>query len=309
MPVVAAERPVKRLVAPFDVAVAVLLMVRADDPAPAVVVDARQHKVVVGQPLQDVVAARVADVDAPILGGVRLGRRNVQRLANLFERIFALRMKLDQPRLEQPAPLLEVDAARNAAVAHRPVRARIGVARVSNRLDGCGKVSLGRLFAECVAPLERPLARLHDPCRVNRRHGRLGADVVQHHEQDVFAVLAPRARLAVLEPVNDERAGVDIPRLAVLHLGEALVRQIGGEGRLRHAVLMIDQVTRRIALRLLPQQQGCLAIGISQLGDKLNKLGAILTHRLLLTCHNVSLWRLPRSAATRRPMLAVSSLP
>ena len=132
--------------------------------------------------MQHGIAARVADVDAAKGRSVRFGRLDLQRLANLLQRVFAGRMKLDQPRRKQTAPLLQVDAARDAAVAHGIGRAGVGIARVGNRLDRRGKVALGRLLAECVTPLERPLGRFHDPCRVNRRRLRLGADIVQHHK-------------------------------------------------------------------------------------------------------------------------------
>ena len=140
--VIAAERPVERLVARLDVAVGVLLIIWADDAAPAFVVDLRQHKVLLGQPLQHGVAASVADVDRPILGCIRLGRHDAQRVAYLLQRVFALGFELDQPRLEIAAPLLQVDAARHAAVAHGVCRARIGVARIGNRFNCGGEILL-----------------------------------------------------------------------------------------------------------------------------------------------------------------------
>ena len=45
-------------------------------------------------------------------------------------------MELDQPRLEVAAPLLQIDAAGDAAVAHGVDRARVGVTRVGKRLLG-----------------------------------------------------------------------------------------------------------------------------------------------------------------------------
>jgi len=210
--------------------------------------------------LQHGVATGVADVDRLEVGTARRLWHDAQRLADRLQRILALRMELDQPRLEVAAPLFEIDRSRHAAVADRVRRARIGIACVGNRLDGC-ELTLGWLIVvKSVAPLERPFARLHDPCRFDGRHLRLGADVVQHHEQDVFAVLTLGARLAVLEAVHDESASVDVPRFAVLDLG--FLRQERREGRLRHAIAVIDHlaVDQR---RLLAQQQGCLALHVA----------------------------------------------
>ena len=217
---------------------------------------------------------------------VGFGRRHAQRRTNVVQRVFALGVEIDQPRFEVVPALLQIDAARNAAVAHRVGSAGVGIARIGNSLDRSGKRVLGRLFAERETPLERPLRRFHDPRRVNRRHLRLGAHVVQHHEQDVFSVVTLGAWLAVLKAVHDKRAGVDIPCFAVLDAG--LVRQERREGCLRHAVAVIDNLAVHQRGRLA-QQQGCFAIGVNQPCYELDKFGAILTHRFAPTCHNGSL--------------------
>ena len=302
--VIAAERAVERLVPRLDVAVAVGGVVGADDAAPALVVDPAQDHAVVRHPCEDVVHASVADLDRLEVGGIRWLRCHLQRGANLVQRVFAVRVELDQPRLETFAPALEVDAARHAAVAHRVCRAWVCVARLCDGLDRRREGELVGLLAERVAPLERPLACLHDPCRIKRRQFRLGTDIVQHHEQDVIAVLALGAGLAVREPIDDERPGVDVPRFVVLDL--ELTGQERRERRVRHAVRMVDQ--RAIAqLGLLPQQQRRLADLIGQLCHELDKLDAILTHRALLTCRNGPSWQLPRSAAAPTPIQAVDT--
>ena len=285
MAVIAAVRAIQRLVAALDVAVCVFGMVRADDAAPALVVDPRQHHVVVRQPRQHVVLAGVAYLDALDLGGVGFRRHNAQRRAHVIQRVLAVRVELDQPRLEVvPAPL-QVDAAGDAAVADGVGRAWVSVARVGDGGDGCGEVGLGRLFAEGVAPLERPFGRFHDPRRGQRRLLRLGADVVQHHEQNILDVLGLGRWLAVREAVNDERPRVDVPRLARLDVG--LGRQERREGCLRRPIAVVDHLAAD-QRRLLLQQQRRLARLERQLGDVFYKLDAILTHRstLSITLHD-----------------------
>ena len=302
---VATVRAIQRLVAAFDVAVAVFGMVRADNAAPAFVVRLGQDHVVVGQPLQDAVAACVTDVDALIVGGAGFGWRDVQRLADTFQRVLSVWMELDQLGFEIVAALLQVDAAGDTAVAHRIGRAGVGIARLGYGGDSGGKVVFGRLLIEDVAPLERAFARLHDPRRLQWRGLRLRADVVQHHEQDVLAVVALGAGLAVLEAVNDERAGVDVPCLPFLDLGRP--RHERRERRLGDAVAMIDQLAIG-AHRLLVQQQRCLAIDVDKPCHEFDECIACLTHgSFLLTCHNGSWWRLPRSTASPWPTLASSS--
>ena len=251
-------------------------MVRADDAAPALVVDPRQHHAVVGQPRQHVVLAGVAYLDALDLGGVRFGRHNAQRLAHVVQRVLAVRVELDQPRLEVVAPPLQVDAAGDAAVADGVGCAWVSVARVSDGGDGRGEVCLGRLLVEGVAPLERSFGRFHDPRRGQRRRLGLGADVVQHHEQDIFDVLGLGRWLAIHEAVNDERPCVDVPCVARLDVG--LGRQERREGRLRHPIAVVDHLAVH-QRRLLLQQQRRLARLERQLADVFDKFDAILTHR------------------------------
>ena len=253
---VAAERAVDGRVAALRVAVRMLAAVRADDAAPALRVDVGQHQPLIGQPAQHAVAAGVADLDGLEARPLVLARRHAQRLADRGQRVLAARVELNQPRREVIAPALQVDRAGQAAVADGVDGAGVGVARRCDGLDGGRERALGRLLTEGVAPLERALRRLHDPCGRERRHLGLGADVVQHHEQDELDVLALGRRFAVGEAADDIRAGVDIPAFAVAAL---VVRQEGRERRLGRTVLII--LNFAVAqCRLLPQDQRSFAL-------------------------------------------------
>ena len=221
-----------------------------------------------------------------IFGCVTFLWRNAQRRADFVQRILAVRVELDQPRRKVIAPLLQVDAAGDTAVADGVSRARIGVASIGNGLDGSAEVALARLFAERVAPLERTFAGFQHPCRRKRRLFRLRANVVQHHEQHILDVAGLGGWLAVYEAVNDERACVDIPCLAFFHAG--LFWQERRERSPWRAVRVIHQVAITVVLRLLPHNKGCLAhIVRRQASYVFYEFRAILTHRLLLICRIV----------------------
>ena len=166
-------------------------------------------------------------------------------------------MKFHQPRLEPVHARLLVDRPRQAAVAHGIGGARVGVARRRDGGDGRDVLALGRLLAERIAPLVVAERGLDDPRRFKRRLFRLGADVVQHHEQDELAVGVGRRRLAVGEAVEDKRASVDEPALPIPDARG--VRQERGPGVLRCAVL-VRRLTAVIDHGLLAHDQRRLAV-------------------------------------------------
>ena len=101
--VVAAERPIQRLVAGADLAVGMLGMVGADDAQPALGVDARQDQALLVQPAQNAVLARVAQLERALRCRVSRGGRHTQRLAYLRQGELAAGVELDQPGLELTA--------------------------------------------------------------------------------------------------------------------------------------------------------------------------------------------------------------
>ena len=186
----AVERTVYRLVAGLDDAVRVCGAVRADDGQPALTVRLGQDQTLVVQPLQDRVLAGVAQGDRLNVAAVLLARRDPKSLANLIQGVFPLRVELDQARRKQVAPRLEVDRPRQTEVADGVRGAWVRVARLGYGADGGSKPTLGGLVAETVTPLKTPRRRLHDPRRCQRRGLGLGADVVQHHNQDEVAIVS-----------------------------------------------------------------------------------------------------------------------
>ena len=147
-----------------------------------------------------------------------LARHDAERLAQRRQSELALRVERDQTSLERLAAGLLVDRAGQAAIPHRVGGAGVRIARRSHGRDGRHILALGRLLTERVAPLVVSGRRLDDPCRGHGRFLGLGADVVQHHEQDILAVGRAGRRLAVRETVYNKRAGIDEPALAFLAL-------------------------------------------------------------------------------------------
>ena len=266
---IATERTVERLIARLDHAVAMLCTVRADDSAPAVGVGLAKDKPLAVKPCQDVIKASVADADSLIVGSVALLWRDAKRLANVVQRVFTLWIERHQPRSKVVAALLQVDRAGDATVANRIGRARVGIASLCDSLNRSGKVAFGWLVGKSVTPLERSGACFQHPCRRKRRLFGLCANVVQHHKQNVIDVAALGGWPTFVKAVNDERACVDIPRLAFLNL--CLVRQEGREGRGGHAIGMINHVAVSVIARLLAQQQGSLAHLCRQASHIINK--------------------------------------
>ena len=166
-------------------------------------------------------------------------------------------MKLHQPRLEVVAAGLEVDRVWQSEVADGVGRAGVGVASGGDGRHGRRELTLRRLLREGVAPLERALARLHDPGRGQGRRLRLGAHVVQHHHQDVLAAGRRRRRLAVLEAVDDEGSGVAVPRAATA----ARFRRQEGRPSVFRGSVGVQRLLTVPQDRLLPHHQQRLVGG------------------------------------------------
>ena len=146
-------------------------------------------------------------------------------------------MELDKLRGEVIAARFQVDRTRQSEVTHGVAGARVGVASVGDGANGGGELALARLLAKGVAPLERAGGCLHDPSRRQGRGFAFGADVVQHHHQDVITVGGTRADM-VNHSVNNKAGGVAVPGLAGF---DFVVGQEGGPGGFDGAVGVVLQ--------------------------------------------------------------------
>ena len=192
MAMITAEGPIKGVIARLNLPVRMLSSVRADNPKPPFRVLPRQNQALLVQPSKHVILAGVAQSQRALRCGVGRGGRDAQGIAYLREGKFARMVESHKPGLVSAAPRLEVDATRQTKIPHGVCRAGIGVARRRDGVHRCGKLALGRLVAESVAPLKRPLGRFHDPCRGQTWLAGLGAHVVQHQDKDVFAIRCGR---------------------------------------------------------------------------------------------------------------------
>ena len=167
-------------------------------------------------------------------------------------------MKLNQNRRKAVAARLEVDRARQSKIADGVDRAAVGVACFCDGDNGRAELALHGLVVQRkgVAILVVVGAGLHDPRRVDRRHLGLGAHVIQHEEGHPLTGIGLGCGLALVESVNDEAAGVAVPRL----VGLPLLRQ---EGRPRALDCTIGVVLGLAVLKdgLLPYEQDDLALG------------------------------------------------
>ena len=179
---------------------------------------AGQQQAVVGQPDHHVIGAVVGDADRAVHGR-HVTRHDVKGFAYLGQGEVTFGMELNQHGREVVAAGFQVNRAREAKVTHRVNRAGVGVTRIGDGLDGRGVLALGRLFVEHVAPLKRTGGRFHFPGRFDRRHFGLGAHVVQHHHQHVFAVGSAGADVAIGESVNDKAGRVAVDGPVGLDLG------------------------------------------------------------------------------------------
>ena len=169
----------------------------------------------------------------------------MQRLADLPQAEQALRVELGQHSGEALLAGLQVNRAGQAEVADGIDCAGIGVARLGNGHYRGAEVRLGRLGVqiERIAPLVVAGAGLDLPGGLKRGHFGLCAHVIQHHGQHEFAVGAAGADAPVHETVENEAAGVPVPRPLPFHLfGQerrecALQRPVGVE--LLRAVLQL----------------------------------------------------------------------
>ena len=215
MSVIATERTIRRLVARFNLSICVIFVIRADDAAPAFLIYVRRNKSLLIKPRQHVVIARVFYAERNTARGAGFSRRHVKRFAYLRERVFAFGVEFHLTANKTFAPRLLVYGTRKTAVAHRVSRARIGVASMSNSRQRRTMFLDGRLVAVSIPLLKITGARLDDSGRRKRRRLRLGADVIQHHKQDMRAVGDAGGRLA-RHTIKNERAGVKKPALTLL---------------------------------------------------------------------------------------------
>ena len=151
---------------------------------------------------------------------VNLAWRNAAGCNNLGYSKLTLGVELGKHGGEVVAAFLQVHAALDAEVTHRVHRTGVGKPRLGHGLDCRAELALSRLIVkrERVAPLEVAGAGFKLPCRLDRRHLGLGADVIQHHKRHALDVGRRRGQL-VRHAVNDERARVGVPRpLGVAHV-------------------------------------------------------------------------------------------
>ena len=259
VPVVAAKRPHRGVVAALRVAVAMLRGVGAGDARPALAVGGGVDVPGPGQPLQHGVFTIVQQTDGPHLGGVGGAGHDAKRLAYLGQAELAGRMELNHTGGKVALARLQVDAAGDTEQAHGVGRAGVGKAALGYGPHGGGEVGLARLVfkAEGVAPLVVAGGGFNLPCWGQRGRVALGADVVQHEERHGLAVGGGEGR-ASAEALRDKTACIGVPGGAG---AVVLVGQVGVEVRLGRAVCVVEPRAVAVLLGRLFHQKNSFALG------------------------------------------------